>query len=487
VEVATAAELGLAFLRHHHELGGFASRPRLMPEATTEEGLKIRDRLLHETSRRYAVEVGGVPPVDMIGLRRILEGGEVWSKAAVAGGEGLDTKVLTDCARAARFEAGWINDGDLHQLARQWLIEHPYVAEAWRDRYDDVLLDDMESLHPDQLAFVDRMFPAPERWTSADPLLVHPRLRPPRARVEYTSQRLPRDLAKAAADLLFPVHRDRATQLRTRRRERGALVCQHVLNLEACAAFIEDQRASGSLAEKRVAVVSGHRGDLRRLSARLREGGAAVWPAGEVFRACAPGPRQLLAVLLLAEGLERLDVETAAPLVRALLLATEHAPAASNAPGLARRLLRWSRGSEHSLHSPAEAFLHPLVGLARHLETAESLEAAADVIRRTHLLANLLRSDAAAGRLASYVEDHARRSWRAVIRGVDPRAVADPLGRGDHLWTMEVDQLPGSDFDHVVYLCTGHEPSDQHYRVLGKARESLTVLYSEIDPFGSSR
>lgn len=487
VEVATVSELGLAFLRHHHELGGLPARPRVVPDAATEEGLRIREKLLRETSRRYAVEMGGVPPVDLIALRRILEGGEVWSKAAASGGEDLDAKVLMDCARAARFEAGWINDADLRQLSRQWLIEHPYVAEAWRDRYSTVLVDDVEALHPDQLAFLDRMFPAVERWTGADPLLVHPRLRPQHVSAEYASLRLPKELARAASDLLFPVHRDRATQLRTRRRERGTLSCAHVLNLEACAASLEHQRATGAWTGARVALVSGHRGDLDRLAARLRESGVPVWPAREVFRACAPGPRQLLSALLLAEGLDRLDVDTAAPLVRALLLTSPHAGAAEQATKLARRLVRWSHGAAPALQSPAEAFLEPLLDLGRRIQDVESLEHAARAVRRTHLLADLMRSDAAAGRLHAYVEAVAQRPWRAVLRSVDPRAVADPFVRGGHLWLMEIDQMTGLDFDHVVYLCTGHEPVEQHYRVLGKVRTSLTVLYSEIDPFGSSR
>ena len=61
--------------------------------------------------------------------------------------------------------------------------------------------------------------------------------------------------------------------------------------------------------------------------------------------------------------------------------------------------------------------------------------------------------------------------------------VRDPLLRhpfeAPEKW---IDELSALELDRAFYLCTGHEPAELHYRVLGRVRESLTILYSERDP-----
>jgi hypothetical protein len=484
VDVATVSELGLAFLRHRPHPQESSARMRLMPETQDEERDQLRTALLEDVSRRYAQATGHVPPVDWVYLERLLSGAAPTAHAAVAGAAGLDAPLLAECARAARYQAGWINDADLRQLSREWLAEHPYVSGAWRDRYRAVVLEDVETLHPDQLTFVEQMFPQGVRWTTGDPFLVAMPLEA-REQAEYRSWRLSKEMARAASELLFVTHGEPATRVRSRDRHKGKVIRHHVLNLESCAAFLQSQLGSGRWDGTRVGVVVGHEGDLHRLGARLREAQVRVWPARDLGVACAPGPRQLLALLLVSRALGEAEDDALPPLLR-VLLETEGHPT-DELGALARAVVGMRLGSTHAPSSPQACYLQPLVSVARRVLETETLGQAFDALQRTHFLRGVLDADAAGGRLLDYVEARTSQRWRELLLRVDPAAIADPLAPGDSVWLAKVDQLTGLDFDHLVYLCTGHEPPELHYRVLGRARESLVVLYSERDPLASPR
>jgi len=175
----TLDELILDFLRCHYELGGFNRPPRVLAAAASPDGEDLRRRLLRETSRRYAVAAGSSPPVDLLEMRRVLEGQRLNAMAAASGESAeLDAPLLDRCAAEARREGAWVLPSELGELSRRWLVDHPYVGEAWRDRYPQVLVDDYDAMPEDQRAFLDRLFPEGFRLATADPSLLplaHPR------------------------------------------------------------------------------------------------------------------------------------------------------------------------------------------------------------------------------------------------------------------------------------------------------------------------
>lgn len=481
VEIATTEEFCLAFLRRHHRLGGFEHCPRLLPGRATGEGRAVRETLLRQVSRLYAEETGRVPAAEVSQLWRVLEGEPV-ALEQEAHGEALDFSVLRRCAERTRWDEGWLTAADLRHLARRWLVDNPYVAEAWRDRYPTVLVEDADALHPDELAFIDAMFPPADRVTVADPLLLDPHLRPPGVEVHLDSWRMTKDQARTAARLLPPD--SDAPRLRGRRRGRFRMHADHVLNLEACARRIQEAQADRD--PGRTGVVVAHRGDVRMLAARLREAGERVWLATDAARAAAPGPREFLALLGVLDGLESEGPERVGRLAQVVLARTP-LPSGHEDPGeLGRILASWWHGLSPRPRSVRESFLEPLCAVGRGLAPETPASEVLRRLQRTHLLEGVRRSDAASGRLERYVEDHAAQPWTSLIRGLDPEVLLDPQGPGRHLWILSGEDLPGMVFDNVYYLCTGHEPGEPHYRVLARTTRRLHVLYSERDPYRAS-
>jgi hypothetical protein len=366
------------------------------------------------------------------------------------------------------------------------LVEHPYVGEAWRDRYPQVLVDDYDAMPEEERAFLDRLFPEGFRLATADPALLplaHPRRGDGGAR---QSHRLPRELTRAAEVLLREELLGRGT-IRARSREKGKLLRQPVLNLEACARRIEEALGGQQWQRQRVGLVLGYSGDLPWLASRLREAEIPVWPARQVVPACSPGPRDLLLVLALAGRGASLDPLVAGSLAASLLEIAEIESSSLDHERLGAWLARLFAGEVGRAHHPAEAFLAPLAAVAPRLAQGESLADAAALLQGTHLLPRITRNEALASRLAAYVEERAEMPWRGVLSGLDPAGLVDPLAPGPRVWILEPEEMVGLELDRAFYLCTGHEPAEVHYRVLGRVRESLTVLYSEVDPFSPRR
>jgi len=60
--------------------------------------------------------------------------------------------------------------------------------------------------------------------------------------------------------------------------------------------------------------------------------------------------------------------------------------------------------------------------------------------------------------------------------------VLQPSTGGEQVRILAPDQLAGRSFDRIHYICTGFEPPERHYRVLSRARASVKIACSEVDP-----
>ena len=477
----TLDELIVDFLHDHYELGGFTRPPRILSLTASPEGEDVLRRLLKDVSRRYAVATGASPPVDLMEMRRVLEGGGGVSMAATAGSD-VDAALLQRCATEARRADNWVLPGELGSMCRRWLIEYPYVGEAWRDRYPRVLVDDVDAMPAQKREFLDRLFPESYRTSSAEPGLLprgHPRRGDGGSR---QSRRLPRELARAGEYLLREEILGRGS-IKARSREKGRLLRHQVLSLQACVAQIESALSGQQWQRQRVGVILSYGGDLPRLAHHLREAEIQVWPARQVLPACVPGPRDFLLALALAGKGAQLDASVAGSLALALLQLAGIDPGHHEREDLGQWIQKLLEEDE-SLRpqDPAEAFLEPLGRLSKQMERVESLVDAAQAIENTHLLPRVEHDEVMAARLAHYVHERMDEHWRGVLVGLDPSALVDPLAPGPRVWLLEVEELDAVELDRAFYLCTGHEPAEVHYRVLGRVRESLTILYSERDP-----
>ena len=483
VEVATVAELELAFLRQHHQAENYAQAPRLLPSTASDEGRRLRHELMRELSRRYAVAAGSVPPIDIEDLQLVLDGRRPRIAAkAEAGGAALDLDLLSECAQAARRDTGWITTAELRRWSQEALQREEYIAEAWRHRYAAVLVDDAHAFAADELAFVEQLFPPELRSFAADPNLFEPQRSFGKLPVETISRRLPREVARAAAQLLGG-DPSRRTPPRSLRRSRGEVERQRVLNLAACALRIESDWKGGALESGRNAILVSHRGDVEPLAARLRESGLEVWPVEEVARACADGPRQLFAALQLAQALQSdMPAELMADLAVVVLRAEGLLSAATDRHELARRLISWRHGVGVEAQRPAESLLLVLLDLQRRLAGVWTLAEAAQHVVDAGILARLLRSDAASERIRRLLDQDGERQWRNLPSQIPVTALADPLRSGPHLWLLRPEDAAGLEFDRVYSICSGFEPVEHHYRALGRTREHFVMLYAERDP-----
>ena len=492
VEIATVEELALAFLRRHHRLGGLLRAPRLLPSEQSAEGLRVRSDLLREISRRYSASAGELPPVEISDLRLLLEGraprgGAAQAFEAAAGGASaskfpVDAALIQRCAEEARSEAGWITRRELRAHAREWLRMHPFVAEGWRQRYGAVLFDDVHAFHSDDLAFADRLFPQARRWFAADPFLLEEHRIPAKPSLRLESGRLPRDFIRAIHAL--EIDGGGRWHARSGRRGRGTVERMKVLNLEACAALLEERAAAGLHDESRNAILVSHQGDLHRLATRLREGGLALRVGRESTRYALRGPRELLACLCLIQALESgQSGDRLGSLARVLVEAEGLWVDSMSEHELARRLLSWRHGVSTAPRSMSECHLSLLLDLQRRLAGIWTLREAAEAIAASGILAKLLESDAATGRIGQYLEADGDEAWRSIPARVEIEILVDPLRPGPHLWLLRTDEAAGLEFDRVYALCSGHEAPEHHYAALSRCRETFTVLYSEADPF----
>jgi hypothetical protein len=121
--------------------------------------------------------------------------------------------------------------------------------------------------------------------------------------------------------------------------------------------------------------------------------------------------------------------------------------------------------------------------LQRRLAGIWTLREAAEAIAASGILAKLLESDAATGRIGQYLEADGDEAWRSIPARVEIEILVDPLRPGPHLWLLRTDEAAGLEFDRVYALCSGHEAPEHHYAALSRCRETFTVLYSEADPF----
>lgn len=481
LEIATGEELALAFLRAHHGSFGFAAPPRLLPEAGGADGEAVRKRLLMETCRRYALAAGRAPSLDLVELRRIVEGAPAEMAAAGDADGALDVPLLRRCAAQAREAAGWIHRDELCSLTRRWLSEQSHVAQAWRDRYPRVLVDDVHAFDPQELDLIEQLFPVAERWSAADPALLPAGHSQRGAKGLTQSHRLSREIARAASAILVRELRVSGA-VQSAHRAKGRITRRRGFNLQACYTAIEELLGSLEKGDRRIGIVARSNEDLAWLAARLREKQLAVWSAADVARRAAPGPRELLAALRLCDGGQRLPSDERAGLAALLLRsAGERVPEVDLAE-IDAFLLAALEGAECAPASRGEAYLLQLAAVARELDRVELLSEAAQLLLRTRLLSRAAARDAVAGRLHDFVDEQRERAWRSCAREIDPAALLEPLGPGPRIWLLLPSQLAGAEYDDVIHLCTGHEALELHYRVVARAGESLAVLYSEIDP-----
>jgi len=220
-------------------------------------------------------------------------------------------------------------------------------------------------------------------------------------------------------------------------------------------------------------MVLGHENDRRQAILRLREAGHRVWDAEVVSRYAAAGPRELLALAILVFDDDDVSSEMRERLTSIVL-----------------RTSRWDFTDLALEATPDEEVtgLADCVAAAVHeLRSFVRPERPMRELFKRARLAGLLESTAARSSIRQRLEEFltlvGSRPWTEVKHQVDFDAVVDARRAGDVVWCARPEDLHGLSFDHVFHVCSGYEDSRRHLLVASRARRSLHVLYSEIDPF----
>ena len=115
-------------------------------------------------------------------------------------------------------------------------------------------------------------------------------------------------------------------------------------------------------------------------------------------------------------------------------------------------------------------------------DPSAALRDVAPGILATGALDPLLDRDAAAGRLARWIEAHRTRAVDDLLARFDPAMIADPTATTSRLFLVEPATLGHVAFDHVISIGTGFEPVERNVRALSSARQRVSLLVSEHDP-----
>jgi hypothetical protein len=482
VDVATAEEIALAFLRSARTDANDRTMLRLLPAAGRADGEEIRLKLMRESSRRYAAIAGSVPPIDAADLRRVVEDEPLlpWHTTET----GLDRVLLVRCAEQARADAGWLSTRQLREECRRWLQRERSADAAWSARYPFVAIDDAHDVHPELLTFLREVFHGSVSWETSDPLLgnVPPGADAEQDEVNLQSRSMPREWV-AAIEVLWRGAPALPGRPRTTRRGRDAsrLRTVGVLTLEAVLDWIVAE-IDPVRDPDRTAVAMAVEPDRHRLASALTASGHRVFLGDRLARWGASGPRELLACAHL------IHATTTDDSIRERLLACVLGPVFEASPGSASAMLELfdtsMRAGDHVIAAadPESARVLVLASLASGLRSARTLQDLLEPLATRGVLDTLLSGDGSVGRLREVLELDASRPPEELLDTVPPDYVADPGGPNVALWLVGPDDLDPGTFDQVVHVCTGFEPPARHYRALTAATTRFTVLHSERDP-----
>lgn len=478
VDVVSAQELAVAVLAELGGEEGAAVPPRPLPPPGSAAGEEIRQELLREVSRLYARRCGGVPPLEGRLLRRLIEEESAVARMAAAGDSTVDFELLRECIADARRRRGWLEERDLFEVARDRVARHADLTDAWRRRWDVLLLDDRHAFAEASLDLMDRLFAEVSRWDFADPHLSESDEGFAVLSEGRTSRTVPRAVA-AAVDVAQRNRPVTGWPLRTRHRgERGAQRVERVLNLPTCVRAIDVAVRETGARRGRVGVVLGHEGDRRQMALLLREEGHRVWDAAAVARIAVGGPRELLALCLLLFDAARLQPSQGASLLALLL-------------GQARWDFRKVLDADTDLthvgdedpRDLRESYVFALESLTEFLEVDQPLREVARRAVEAGVLEGCHRRASSRARLEEYLRTQGHLSWAQLRSSVDPSAVAAVEADREAIWVLRPRDLPGLRFAHLFHVCSGYEPAHRHIQVASRVDERLTTLYSEHDPF----
>lgn len=471
-EIVDVQELALAVLDAVARERGVQGRARTLPAAGSAEGEEIRIRLMRDTSRRYAKSTGRIPSLEAHDLRRAVQG--EMREIPMAATVDVDLDRLDRCAAEARAAAGWLTTLELREASTRAISADPALVERWRTRYPRLAIDGIHDLSDDLLAFLRALYPTAQRFETVDPLLA-----PDPTSLGDVRQALETDLPRDTVRAIEVLRRHEPDDLgrlraRGRQRARDGIERVRVLTLRAAADWLVEN-VDPEREPDRTGVVVAHEDDRQEIAAALRRGGLAVLESDALVGLLADGPRHALAALHLVHGEPRAEVLD-------VLAALD--PATADVPSDAR-FARWMAAGDGDPRAPldaAELRLARLHVLRGRLPGSTRVVDAVRALATEAVFDPLLAADAASGRLRDWIADHGHRTIEEVLPRVDVDLVADPAASHRALRVLGHDDLVGVDFDHLITIGTGFEPSRRHVRVLLRAPQRVTILYSERDP-----
>lgn len=238
------------------------------------------------------------------------------------------------------------------------------------------------------------------------------------------------------------------------RKERGEWEARWAASLDDCVALLTGEQAAGRLG-RRVGVVAGLRDDLVFLGRALAAQGWRPVFRWELDALLLPGTLEFTA--LVHDLAARDGISLLAPLL----------PDAERAG-----YRRWRAG----LGERAAPTLREAYALASRASWSRPFLARPALRRRVERLV----ADAGEEPPAKLVERPLGEAWRLELAALAAAPAAALRGPVATLATPE--SVGETGCDTLVYLCTGHEPTRRHYRVVSRAVERLLVLYQEKSP-----
>lgn len=473
-DVVDVDELAMAVLDSVARERGVRARVRSLPPSGSAEGEEARLRLMRESSRRYAQVTGRIPSLEAQDLRRAVQG-EAREIPVNAVGD-VDLELLDRCAAEARAEAGWLTASELREASANAIASDPDLVERWRRRYPRVAIEGLQDVPEALLAFVRALFPPSQCWQTQDPLLgPDPDARAGTLPSRALETELPREIVRAIESLRRH-EPDDLGRLRSkgRARSRHGIERVRVLTLRAAAEWILEN-VDAEREPDRTGVVVAREDDRHELGAALRRNGLETLAADVTAGLVADGPRHVLAALHLVRGEATVGL---------LDVIASLDPSAVSTPS-DERFARWSAAGSSVSKAPvdvAELRLNRIHALRGRLEGSPRVGEAVEELVRAGVLDGLVETDAASGRMRAWLDDHRHRSVDEVLGRIDAALLVDSAAPRREIRLLSPDDLAGPDFDHLIAIGTGFEPAQRNVRVLLRAPERVTLLYSERDP-----
>ena len=455
--------------------GASVEQLRVLPPADRKRGEEVRLGLVRSVSQLYEQQCGELPALDSRSLIRALEGERLIADP-VAAESNVDFAVLARCVETARSSAGWTDSRQLLARAQSSARTDTERAENWVGRFDLVLVDDAHDLPTAGLDFLRGIFGTRLGSIAVDPVLGLV----PDARVNEGAMQS-RRFGPAIAEAIERVWRA-ATPLPGRVRGRGPaggqVDSERILALTAAVERIADELGEVDEAE-RIAIVAAHERDRRLMEQQLGVRAISVDGVDRDLEGIVTGPREVLAALAWASGLDGGD---SAAMLAVVLAAGPEPLERRNADHYEARLQRRLGGETVEVLDRVEAFLLPLLLIRNALGSSTRVDRAVEVLLGCGLLQRLKDQPSMSRRISDFVRQHRDLSVAELLEVVPTDRILRPNSGGRPVRILAPDQLGGRSFDRIYYICTGFEPPKRHYRVLSRACSAVKIACSEVDP-----